>query len=240
MFKKDPKAFDLMVKDHLVYYAVKRLMDFVISLALLVILLPLMLLIAIAILLYSPGPILFAQERVGSERQSHGKSINWKKTTFSCYKFRTMHINTDSSIHKEFVQALIENNEEKMKALQGEETEIRKLIKDPRITRPGKLLRKLSLDELPQLWNVLRGEMSLVGPRPAIPYEIEMYKPWHLGRLQAKPGMTGLQQVTARSAADFDEQVRIDIEYIINQSLWLDLLIILKTPFVVISMSGAH
>jgi lipopolysaccharide/colanic/teichoic acid biosynthesis glycosyltransferase len=236
----DPKAIDLMVKNRMVYYALKRLMDFVISLALLVILSPLMLLIALGILLYSPGPVFFVQERVGSKRQFKGQYLKWKKVTFSCYKFRTMHINTDSSIHQEFVQALIENDQEKMKALQGEETGVRKLINDPRITRPGKLLRKLSLDELPQLWNVIRGDMSLVGPRPAIPYEIKMYKPWHLGRLQAQPGITGLQQVTARSAADFDEQTRLDIEYIKKQSLWLDLQIALRTPFVVISTRGAH
>jgi lipopolysaccharide/colanic/teichoic acid biosynthesis glycosyltransferase len=236
----DPKAIDSMVKNRVVYYAVKRLMDFVISLTLLVILFPLMLLIALAILLYSPGPVFYVQERVGSKRQFNGQYVNWKKVIFSCYKFRTMHINTDSSIHQEFVQALIDNDKDKMRAMQGEETEIRKLIKDPRITRPGKLLRKLSLDELPQLWNVLRGEMSLVGPRPAIPYEIKMYKPWHLARLQAQPGITGLQQVTARSAADFDEQVGLDIEYIKKQSLWLDLLIVLRTPFVIISMNGAH
>ena len=236
----DPRATDMMVKDRLLYYAAKRLMDFVISLALLVIFFPLMLLIALAISLYSPGPVFFVQERVGAIRRSHGRFTSWKQATFHCYKFRTMHMNTDSSIHQEYVQALIENDKEKMRALQGEETEVRKLTKDPRITRPGKLLRKLSLDELPQLWNVLRGDMSLVGPRPAIPYEIKLYKPWHLGRLQAQPGITGLQQVTARNAADFDEQIRLDIEYIRKQSLWLDLWVMLRTPFVIISMRGAH
>jgi len=240
VFNDDPKTIHLMAKDRIFYYFVKRLMDIVISMTLLVILLPLMLLIAIAILLYSPGPVFFVQERVGSKRLYQGRYIKWREVTFPCYKFRTMHVNTDSTIHQEFVQALIENDQEKMMELQGEETGVGKLIKDPRITRPGKLLRKLSLDELPQLLNVLRGDMSLVGPRPAIPYEIKMYKPWHMGRLQAQPGITGLQQVTARSAADFDEQTRLDIEYINNQSLWLDLQIALRTPFVIISTKGAH
>jgi lipopolysaccharide/colanic/teichoic acid biosynthesis glycosyltransferase len=127
-----------------------------------------------------------------------------------------------------------------MNALQGEATETRKLIHDPRIIRPGTLLRKLSIDELPQLWNVLLGDMSLVGPRPAIPYEVEVYQPWHLKRLQAQPGITGLQQVTARNTMDFDEQVKLDIEYVENQSLWLDLKIMFKTPFAVLLAKGAH
>ncbi len=139
----DPKAIDLMVKNRVVYYAVKRLMDFVISLALLVILSPLMLLIALAILLYSPGPVFYVQERVGSKRQFDGKYVNWKKVTFSCYKFRTMHINTDSSIHQEFVQALIDNDRDKMRAMQGEETEIRKLMKRSKNYAPWKTLTKI-------------------------------------------------------------------------------------------------
>jgi lipopolysaccharide/colanic/teichoic acid biosynthesis glycosyltransferase len=127
-----------------------------------------------------------------------------------------------------------------MSALQGESTQIRKLVNDPRVTRPGKLLRKLSLDELPQFWNVLRGDMSVVGPRPAIPYEVKMYKPWHRRRLDAQPGITGLQQIIARSTADFDQQVQLDIKYIEHQSIWQDIIIILKTPFVILSTKGAE
>jgi lipopolysaccharide/colanic/teichoic acid biosynthesis glycosyltransferase len=151
-----------------------------------------------------------------------------------------MKLNADSSIHRAYVQALITNDEERMTALQGEATEIRKLIHDSRIIRPGIILRKLSLDELPQLWNVLRGDMSLVGPRPAIPYEVEVYQPWHLGRFQAQPGISGLQQVKARCTSDFDQQVRLDLEYIQNQSMWLDLKIILQTPLVIFSTKGAR
>jgi lipopolysaccharide/colanic/teichoic acid biosynthesis glycosyltransferase len=197
-------------------------------------------LIAALIKLYSPGPVFFAQERVGAKRIRRGNQVYWQKTTFQCYKFRTMRTDADSALHRSYMQALIENDENRMDELQGQDTKIRKLIRDPRITRPGRILRKLSLDELPQFLNVLRGEMSLVGPRPAIPYEVELYKSWYLGRLQAKPGITGLQQITARSTFDFDQQMRLDIEYVNNQSFWLDLIIILKTPLVVISTKGAQ
>ncbi len=118
--------------------------------------------------------------------------------------------------------------------------DVRKLLHHKRLIRPGKFLRKTSLDELPQLWNVLRGDMSLVGPRPAIPYEVEMYKHWYSIRLEAQPGITGLQQIKARCTADYEEQLRLDIEYVESQSLWLDIMIILKTPFVVLSGKGAE
>jgi lipopolysaccharide/colanic/teichoic acid biosynthesis glycosyltransferase len=213
--------------------------DIFAALILLVFFLPLMLLIAIAIKIYSPGPIFFVQERVGSKRQSRGKNSYWKRATFLCYKFRTMHHNADASVHQAYIKALIDNDHEQIHALQGDTSSIHKLVHDSRITRPGKLLRKFSLDELPQFINVLRGDMSLVGPRPAIPYEVDMYKPWHLQRLEAQPGITGLQQVTSRSTADFDEQVRLDIEYVNRRSFWLDIKIILKTPFVIISTRGA-
>jgi lipopolysaccharide/colanic/teichoic acid biosynthesis glycosyltransferase len=234
------KALRLVSEGSNIYYTVKRIMDFVIAFILLVLLSPLMLLVAITIFIYSPGPILFKQERVGAKRQSHGGRSSWKRANFQCYKFRTMKINADPSVHQAYVKALIENDEEQMAALQGAPTQPRKLVNDTRVIRPGKLLRKLSLDELPQLWNVLIGEMSLIGPRPAIPYEVEMYKPWHLRRLEAQPGITGLQQVMARCTTDFDEQVQYDIEYIDNQSIWLDIKIIIKTPFAIISTKGAY
>lgn len=222
------------------YYTIKRVVDFFGALALLLLLSPLFILIAMAILIYSPGPVFFVQKRVGAKREYHKGHSYWKRVYFSCYKFRTMKINADASIHQAYVQALIENDHEKMMDLQGEATETRKLVHDKRITRPGAFLRKFSLDELPQFWNVLCGTMSLVGPRPAIPYEVEMYKPWHRRRLAAQPGITGLQQVTARCTADFDQQVKLDIQYIENQSIWLDIKIILKTPLAIMSAKGAR
>jgi lipopolysaccharide/colanic/teichoic acid biosynthesis glycosyltransferase len=238
--ENDPNALSLVMEDREGYYIVKRILDLTISLVLLLVFLPLMLLIAVLIVLYSPGPVFFVQERVGVKRQRRNNHVYWQKMKFPCYKFRTMRNNNDSSLHQAYMKALIENNQEKMDELQGQSTKIRKLIRDPRITRPGKFLRKTSLDELPQLWNVLRGEMSLVGPRPAIPYELELYKSWYMQRLEAQPGITGLQQVTARSTVDFDEQMYLDIQYIKTQSLWLDLEIMLKTPFVIISTKGAR
>ena len=218
-----------------------------------------MILVGIAIFVYSPGPIFFVQERIGARRRIYDNKTYWEATTFRCYKFRTMKVNADPSIHQEYIKALIENNHNRMLAVQnaatcprkdGNEeallaaqnaaTRPRKLVNDARIIAPGKLLRKLSIDELPQLWNVVCGDMSMIGPRPAIPYEVEMYKPWHRQRLYAQPGITGLQQVTARCTTDFDEQIKLDIEYIENQSLWLDIKIALKTPLAIIKAKGAH
>lgn len=230
----------LVVQGREGYYLAKRWFDILTVLVLLACLSPLMLVVMLAIYLYSPGPVFFTQQRVGSKRVRAEGRYRWKRVDFKCYKFRTMRLNADSAIHREYVQALIINDEQQMAAIQGEETEVKKLVNDPRIIRPGRFLRKFSLDELPQLWNVLRGDMSMIGPRPAIPYEVDVYKPWHLRRLEAQPGITGLQQVTERCTASFDQQVHLDIEYIENQSFWLDLKIALKTPFVVLLNRGAY
>ena len=238
--KYDPNALCLVSDGRRIYYAAKRTIDIGIASILLVLLTPLMILTAGMIFLYSPGPIFFIQERVGARRKPYGRHSYWKRVNFHCYKFRTMKRNADPLIHQAYVSALIANDQKQMTTLQGKATKTRKLIHDSRIIRPGHILRKLSLDELPQLWNVLRGDMSLVGPRPAISYEVEMYKPWHLGRLEAQPGITGLQQVIARSTSDFDQQVRLDLEYIQNQSLWLDLKIMWQTPLAIISTKGAY
>jgi lipopolysaccharide/colanic/teichoic acid biosynthesis glycosyltransferase len=239
-FHEDDPNILRLVENRRVYYIIKRVLDVVIASALLVFLSPLLILICLSIVIYSPGPIFFLQERVGARRVLSEKKTYWRKETFFCYKFRTMQVNADPSIHKAYVQALIENDKVKMSALQGQSTQVRKLVRDSRVTRIGKLLRKLSLDELPQFWNVLRGDMSLVGPRPAIAYEVETYKPLYRRRLEAQPGITGLQQVTARCSIDFDQQVLLDIEYIEHQSTWLDIVIILKTPFVILSTKGAE
>jgi lipopolysaccharide/colanic/teichoic acid biosynthesis glycosyltransferase len=194
---------------------------------------------AILVKLDSKGPIFFVQERVGAKLKLYKGNIYWVKEIFPCYKFRTMITDCDTEVHKAFVKSLIEKDTECLEAQQGEDKNIRKLVNDPRVTKLGHYLRKFSVDEIPQLWNVLRGEMSMVGPRPPIPYEVEMYQTWHSERFLTKQGLTGLWQVTARCSVDFDEMVRIDIEYINKQSIWMDLKIILLTPFVVLSAKGA-
>ena len=221
------------------YYASKRFLDFCLAIVVSIILFPFMILIAILIKLDTSGPAFFVQERVGARRIHRNGITYWQQCIIRCYKFRTMICNADPSIHQAYVKALIQNDCERMAVIQGQPTQINKLVNDPRVTRFGRFLRKTSLDELPQLINILKGEMSLVGPRPAIPYEVEMYKPWQRRRLETIPGVTGLWQVTARSTATFDEIIKLDIQYIERQSLWLDLKILLKTPLVVISCKGA-
>jgi len=221
------------------YFFLKRVMDILIAVSMLIVLAPLMLLIALLIKLDSHGPVIYKQERVGSRRTRHARAAMPVTETFIFYKFRTMRCDTSSDSHRAYLQAFITRDEAGMHAVQGAATEQRKLTDDPRVTRLGRFIRKSSLDELPQLWNVIRGDMSLVGPRPPIPYEVEMYQAWHHKRLMTKPGLSGLWQVSARSSADFDEMVRMDIWYFEHQSLWLDLRILLKTPFSVLSMQGA-
>lgn len=222
------------------YFICKRGLDVIVAAAALIFLFPFMLLIAIMIKIDSKGPAIFVQERVGSRRPRKSHFSNWNTVLFDCYKFRTMVCNADPTLHKAYVHALISNDCQGMADIQGQETKVRKLVADPRVTQVGSFLRKYSLDELPQFWNILVGDMTLVGPRPPIPYEVEMYEPWHHLRLQAKPGLTGLWQVTGRSCADFDVMVKQDIEYIQNQNFWLDLEILLRTPLAVLSARGAH
>jgi len=221
------------------YFACKRLLDVVLAILMLILLTPVMIIIAILIKLDSPGSIFFSQQRVGTKRHYVDGRMSWEIRIFPLYKFRSMVRDADPELHRAFFQAFIRNDRINMTALQQGEAHTLKLMNDPRVTWLGKLLRRSSLDELPQLWNVLKGDMSLVGPRPPIPYEVEMYEPWHHQRLAADPGLTGLWQVTARSSANFDEMVRLDIWYIEHQSLWLDLKILLKTPWVVVTSKGA-
>ncbi len=228
------------------FLLVKRTMDVVVAACLLILLSPLLLLIACAIKLYSPGPTLFVQERIGFDRATG------RIRPFKLYKFRSMHVNADSNIHAEHMRNLILPHAMADKVLPGgsypaaaPEHEAapaptaHKIAHDCRITRVGRILRRTSLDELPQFFNVLKGDMSLVGPRPALPYEVEMYTDWHKRRLQATPGLTGLWQVAGRCRVSFDEGVQMDIEYIEHMSLALDLKILLRTPKAVISGNGA-
>ncbi|MDR3575097.1 MAG: sugar transferase [Anaerolineaceae bacterium] len=227
-------AFKLTDRDQYLYYLSKRVLDIVISLIALILLFPIMVLIAILIRIDSAGPVIYIQKRVGSERLKRNDHFCWNQKEFSFYKFRTMVNKANSSIHQDFIKALINHDDQEIQALQNSDTQVKKLVNDPRVTRLGHFLRQSSLDELPQFWNVFRGDMSLIGPRPAIPYEVEMYKPWYFRRFEAKPGLTGLWQIVARNSADFDDMIRLDIEYVDNQSFWLDLKIMWMTPWVII------
>lgn len=222
------------------YFLCKRFMDLFISLFALILLLPFLALIGVLIGVESPGNVLFLQERVGAKRIKGMGDNTWKQTRFTMYKFRTMFSDANPTIHQAYIRAFIHNNKQEMMALQGRETNIQKLVDDARVTKIGKILRKCSLDELPQLWNVIKGDMSLVGPRPPLPYEVDEYKPWHYQRFFAQQGITGLWQVTARSSSDFDQMVLLDIEYIRKRSILFDLLLLLRTPWAVLSCKGAH
>ena len=208
---------------------VKRIIDVVGSALALILCAPLFFAITLAIKLSSRGPVLFRQQRVGQ----YGK-------LFTFLKFRSMYVNNDHFIHQKFVTELI-SSESKDKSTKEDGDSVYKLKDDKRITRVGKFLRRTSLDELPQLLNVLKGEMSLVGPRPAIPYELAAYQTWHRRRvLETKPGITGVWQVTGRSRVRFDDMVRMDLRYALAWSPWRDVKILLRTPLAVIRGSGAY
>jgi Sugar transferases involved in lipopolysaccharide synthesis len=209
-------------------FGIKRAMDVFGSASALLLFSPVLAAIAVAVKLTSKGPVLFRQERLGQYGQ-----------TFTFLKFRSMYTNCDAKIHQEYVNQFIagevaENNADGKKA-------VFKIQQDPRVTSVGRFLRKTSLDELPQFLNVLRGEMSLVGPRPPIAYEFHAYDLWHRRRvLEIKPGITGLWQVEGRSRTRFDDMVRLDLKYARGWSLWLDVKILIQTPSAVFSGDGAH
>lgn len=198
----------------------KRSMDIIGSVAGMILLSPLLLAISLFIKVVSPGPILFTQKRIG-----YGGKI------FKFYKFRTMKQGASTSAHKEYFADLIESGSAKEEFGKP----MIKLEKDPRIIPFGIFLRKSYLDEIPQLINVLRGEMSLVGPRPPIPYEVERYLFWHNERFASMPGMTGLWQISGKNKLTFKEMVRLDIQYSQELSFWLDLKILVMTPIAILS-----
>jgi len=204
------------------YDLVKRVMDLVISLHILFLLSPLWILVALLVKLTSKGPVIYSSIVVGKEG-----------VEFTYYKFRTMHHNCDNDEHKKFICRYVKSN-------LNSELAIGKYVNDTRITPFGKILRKSSLDEIPQLINVIKGEMSLIGPRPPVLYEYQLYNDWHRLRLKVLPGLTGLNQIEARSNAKFDEMVRRDLLYILNRSFRLDLCILLKTVLVVLIGRGAY
>ena len=208
------------------YGALKRGLDVLGALGLLAVLSPLFVLIAALVKLTSRGPIFFKQVRVGEQAKP-----------FKMLKFRTMFTGADPKLHQEFVTRFIKSSTDCKEPIKDAPF---KIAHDPRITPVGRFLRKTSLDELPQFWNVVRGEMSLVGPRPPLSYEVDVYQPWHRRRvLDAKPGITGLWQVEGRSRTTFDEMVRLDLRYAKRQSLWNDIKILLATPAAVVNGKGA-
>lgn len=223
-----PLNLDQVIMYHGFHLFLKRVLDVIGALVGLFIFSPLFLVISAAIKMTSPGPIFFKQIRLGKG----GKKFNF-------LKFRSMHANNNDQIHRDYVANLIKGNLDKIN--QGDANKpVFKLVKDQRVTKVGKIIRKLSLDEIPQFWNVLRGEMSLVGPRPPIPYEIEKYEPWHLRRvLEMKPGITGLWQVEGRNTTTFNEMVRLDLRYVRDWSIWLDIKILCKTVVEMFKPSGA-
>jgi len=198
----------------------KRLVDILLSIFLLILLFPVFLIIAILIKTTSRGPIFYKSYVIGK----NSKKFMW-------YKFRTMEVNNDLTQHKQFVAELIKNKKK---------NGILKIKNDKRITKLGRILRRHSLDELPQLYNVLKGQMSIVGPRPCTPYEFDLYEDWHKKRFSVRPGITGLWQAYGRSEVGYDDMVAMDIYYIENLSFWLDLKILIKTIQVVILGIGGY
>jgi len=234
MRRFDTRALSPLGRNRATYYSLKRVLDVIVATLALLLLSPLMALIAVLIVLDSGWPIIFSQKRVGARRWTRAGYSYWRRTTFTCYKFRTMVRDGDPSMHQAFIEAFANGGVKSSRA------NARFKANDPRITRVGRILRKTSLDELPQLVNVLKGGMSLVGPRPVPTYEVAQYKLWHRERLAALPGITGLWQVNGRCEVSFDDSIRMDIEYVRNRSLGLDIKLMLLTIPAVLSGRGAE
>jgi lipopolysaccharide/colanic/teichoic acid biosynthesis glycosyltransferase len=216
------------------YRSGKRVLDLAVTFVALLLLWPILLAIALLIKLDSCGPVMFVQKRVGARWCGSGLVGNWQVITFECYKFRTMVDGCDQQMHEAFIRAFIAGE------VPEEGNLPYKLKNDPRVTRVGRFLRKSSFDELPQMLNILKGEMSWVGPRPVPLYEVAAYQPWHRERLNALPGLTGLWQVKGRSRVSFDEMARLDIEYVRHPSLLIDLKLLLFTVPSVLAARGAN
>jgi lipopolysaccharide/colanic/teichoic acid biosynthesis glycosyltransferase len=218
------------------YFACKRFVDLCLASVILLLLTPVFLLIAVLIKLDSRGPVFFTHERVGARRKRIARKSVWVVTKFGMHKFRSMRPNADSRVHeayiRDFVAGRVQPNEDSGGKF--------KLTNDPRVTRVGRLLRRTSLDELPQLFNVLKGQMSLVGPRPVPTYEVACYRNGEHKRLAALPGITGFWQVNGRCQVSFEEMIRMDLEYIRRASLWLDLQILFQTIPAVLGGRGAE
>lgn len=223
------------------YHLLKRAIDILGASLLILLFLPLIPLIVVAIWLDSGRPIIYSQQRVRSRRIRLGKRWVWRLEPFTFYKFRTMYNGVPATVHEEYMAAYISGDEDQLARLRpsNEQGPAYKLSEDARVTRVGRVLRSTSLDELPQLWNVLVGHMSLVGPRPPIPYEVAMYRSEDMARFASVPGITGMWQVSGRSELSFDMMVALDLDYIRRQSVALDLVILLRTIPAVFTRKGA-
>ena len=194
---------------------------------------PLMAVIAVAIRLDTPGPALFRQIRMGARQSSDG---SWKPAEFEVFKFRSMHHGADESRHREYIEAFVNGEAHEVESPSGSTF---KLNGDDRVTRVGRFIRRTSLDELPQIFNVLRGEMSLVGPRPVPLYEVEGYADHHMERFGCPPGITGTWQVYGRGRVTFEEMIEMDVRYVRTRNLWLDIKLLLATIPAALSGRGA-
>ena len=223
------------------YDVLKRGTDVVLATITLLVLSPLLLVIATAVKVSSPGPVIFAQERVRGRRIRGDDASTWIVERFTLYKFRTMEHGADTSLHQEYMEAYLTGDTERLAKLRPGRRpgESFRPVNDGRVTRVGAVLRKYSLDEIPQLWNVLKGDMSLVGPRPPVPYELHKYRTHHFKRLACRPGITGLAQVRGRAGIGFEEMVRLDGEYLERRSILFDLWILLATVPMVLLSKGA-
>lgn len=207
------------------YERIEYFLDAVMTLPLVIALLPVLAVVAAAIKIDSMGPIFYRASAIGKNGQP-----------FKMFKFRSMRVNNDSQIHKQFVTKLIKGDIDN----ENSDGKPLKIVDDPRVTSVGKLIRKYSIDELPQLFNVLMGQMRLIGPRPCLPYEFDVYQDWYKKRAAIRPGITGLWQVTGRSEVTFEEMILLDLFYVYNRNLWMDIKILIETIFVVLNKKGAY
>ncbi len=221
------------------YYIAKRVFDVVLVVLIVFTIALVIPLIALAIKLDSPGPVIFRQKRYRGRRVRAGDRWVWRVEPFTFYKFRTMTANARPDVHQDYMKAYIGGDVDTLSAMNTPGEGSYKLTNDRRVTRVGRVLRKLSIDELPQLWNVLVGDMSLVGPRPPLPYEVEVYQQRHLARMASPAGLTGWWQVNGRCETLFEEMIDLDLEYIRHSSIWLDLKIIARTMPAVLTGRGA-
>lgn len=238
-------ALSYIVSDHVntgrgsAYYIAKRVFDVIVTVLIILTVLPVVPLIALAIKLDSPGPVIYRQRRYRSRRVRRGDQWLWQVEPFTFYKFRTMRADATPAMHQDYMRAYINGDAKRMAAIKRPGDGSYKLTNDRRVTRIGRGLRKLSIDELPQLWNVLIGDMSLVGPRPPLPYEVEIYQQRHLARMASPAGLTGWWQINGRCETPFEEMVDLDLDYIRRSSIWLDLKIMVRTMPAVLTGRGA-